>query len=102
MKIKRAGYAFALALILCGSVAWAEAPEIQNLEVSQRAGSYEVEINYDLVCADCDSIPVTAWCSLDGGESWTILCRSVTGDIGPYVTPGTGSRRAARPETPAP
>lgn len=80
----------ALVWLVCAPTAWADDPQIQNLEVHQREGSYEIEINYDLVCVDCDSVSVTAWCSLDGGETWSCQCASVSGAAGPYVSPGEG------------
>lgn len=80
----------ALAWIAAALCAWADDPQVQNLEVHQREGSYEIEINYDLVCADCDSVSVTAWCSLDGGETYPYLCAAVSGAAGPYVSPGEG------------
>ncbi len=79
------------ALIVTGTTAArADDPRIENLVVQQRSGSYEVEIQYDLNCLECDSVYVQAFCSVDGGATWPLACRTVSGDIGAFVRPGTG------------
>jgi formylglycine-generating enzyme required for sulfatase activity len=85
-----------LALVLAGglsawmpSAAYAQgAPVVSNVRASQRGdGSRLVDIRYDLAHnAACTVWPVL---SGDAGVSWSVPAMTLTGDIGPGVSPGT-------------
>ena len=86
----------ALGALLAAPVLWAgppalgAAPEVTNVVAVQREGAFIVDIAYDLVDADGDSVWVSLLFSLDGGASFPVLCENVSGDVGPGVTPGSG------------
>jgi hypothetical protein len=81
--------AFVLAHAPSAAVA-ASAPVVSNVQAVQEEGSFDVTITYDLVDVDSDSLWVHVYLSLDGGATWPVLCTSVTGDVGPDVSPGSG------------
>ena len=63
------------------------APVVSNVRASQRGdGSRIVDIYYDLAHnAACTVWPVL---SGDGGASWNVPAMTLTGNLGPGVTPG--------------
>jgi len=67
------------------------APEVSNVTASQRAdGSNVVDIYYDLQDADGDACVVFCTISNDGGQTWALVTRHVSGDVGEGVAPGGG------------
>lgn len=78
--------------LLGASTAWASsAPVVSNVATSQRQdGSKLVDIRYSLADADGDACTVSVQASSDGGATWTATVRSLTGDVGSGVRPGTG------------
>ncbi len=65
------------------------APMVSNVAVLQRRdGSGLVDIYYDLLDPDSASVTVTMNASTDGGLTWDLPLMTVTGDVGPGVTPG--------------
>ena len=66
------------------------APVVSNVLAVQRDGTFMVDITYDLFDADGDWMWVTLYFSPDGGTTWPIVCRSVSGDVGTFVATGTG------------
>ncbi|MEN8006129.1 MAG: hypothetical protein ABFS42_03900 [Candidatus Krumholzibacteriota bacterium] len=66
------------------------APVVSNVFAVQRDGTFIVDITYDLVDPDGDLMWVSLYFSPDGGATWPIVCRSVTGDVGAFVASGTG------------
>jgi len=75
---------------LTAHVAQAAPPEVTNVLAAQRAGTMLVDVTYDLYDPDGDPMTVTLRLSEDGGQSFPIACVSVSGDVGPGVTNGTG------------
>jgi hypothetical protein len=66
-------------------------PVVENVQFSQRRdGSQLVNVVYDVADADGDTLTVTLLASDDGGASWIFPVRTVSGDVGPGVLPGTG------------
>lgn len=86
-------------LLLLASFSWAAAPVVSNIQVQQSAGSSFVDITYDLQDDDGDLMHISAVVSLDGGNSWSVACRAVTGDVGPGVYSGTALNIVWDPET---
>ena len=64
-------------------------PRVENLSVSQIPGTFLVEIRYDLVDPDSDYVRVTPEFSADGGATYNLPARDLTGDF-VVVTPGRG------------
>jgi formylglycine-generating enzyme required for sulfatase activity len=66
-------------------------PVVSNVLAQQRAGTKLVDITYDLTDPDSGTLNVTVRISKDGGATWTVPCRTLSGNgIGVAVTPGTG------------
>jgi hypothetical protein len=71
--------------------AWANsAPVVSNVQAAQRPNSFIVDITYDLFDPDDDWMWVYLFFSPDGGSTWPIVCKSVSGDVGAIVTSGVG------------
>ena len=52
-----------------------------------------IEVTYDLVSDDPRAVfSVTLDASDDGGQTWNVKPKNMTGDVGANVTPGTGKR----------
>ena len=66
------------------------APVVTNVQAAQREGSFVVDITYDLMDAEGDSMWVRAYFSPDGGSSWPVYCSTVAGDVGTGMTSGVG------------
>lgn len=64
-------------------------PQVRNLVSTQRAGTFLVDVTYDLVDADSPYVCVSVEASGNGGAAYQIPMVSLSGDFG-YVTPGTG------------
>ncbi len=83
-----------LIILLIGfSVLFAQnnAPEVTNVTFNQRTdGSFIVDVYYDLIDADGDTMLVTMQVSEDSGSSWLFICDSVSGDVGTGIQSGTG------------
>jgi hypothetical protein len=66
-------------------------PVVENVQFAQRRdGSRLVDIVYDVADADGDTLTVTLLASDDAGASWLFPLRTVSGDVGAGVLPGTG------------
>lgn len=65
-------------------------PVVSNVQASQRPGTKLVDIYYDLSDPDGDLQEVEVVMSSDGGLTWTIPCVTLTGHVGPGVSPGSG------------
>jgi len=83
-----------LIFIAMTCVLWANTlPEVDNLSFAQRQdGSMLIDVFYDVFDADGDTLTVTMEASEDGGETWTVSCDSILGDIGEYIVSGTGKQ----------
>ncbi len=83
-------FSVVLMAMLMASASWAAIPSVSDIQVQQIAGSSLIEVTYDLHDSDGDAMHVSAVVSLDGGSSWPIVCRAVTGDIGSMILSGAG------------
>ena len=80
----------ALLLLLAAVPLRAADPQVSNIRVAQRTdGSRLVDIHYDVTDADGDTLTVSVQASDDGGTSWLYPVRTLSGDVGPGVVPGT-------------
>ena len=88
-------------VLLCGAAASsgpfgaapalaASAPVVSNVTAAQRDSTFLVDIGYDVADADGDPLFITILFSPDGGATWPVICRSVSGDAGAGVLPGDG------------
>ena len=67
------------------------APQVINVSFLQRTdGSFIVDVYYDLVDADSNGVSVTMDVSDDNGATWNFTCANTSGDIGEYISSGTG------------
>ena len=78
------------------------APVVSNVQAVQRENSFIVDITYDVFDADGDQMWVSVWFSPDGGATWPVFCRNVSGDVGAGQYSGVGrmiawDARADRP-----
>ena len=83
-----------LIFITMTCVIWANTlPEISNLSIAQRTdGSMLIDVYYDVLDADMDTLTVNMQASEDGGETWTVSCDSIMGDIGENIVSGAGKQ----------
>src|SRR5262245_33679481 len=66
--------------------------QADNVQFTQLAGGV-VQITYDLISDDPRAVfSVTLDASDDGGQTWTLKPKSITGDVGPNVSAGRGKR----------
>ena len=79
---------FAGLLLLQALPAFATPPVVSNVRASQRPGTKLVDIYYDVSDPDGDLQHVEVMMSSDGGLTWTIPCVTLSGDVGPNVSPG--------------
>jgi len=63
-------------------------PTIQNISVSQTAGTDTLVIEYDLVDNTASGIAIEALISENSGTTWTVPITTLAGDIGVGVTAG--------------
>jgi formylglycine-generating enzyme required for sulfatase activity len=67
-------------------------PEIRNLKVQQRPGTYLVDVTFDLVDPDSyNGVFLSMEASVDNGATFNLPAKTVTGDLG-LVKPGTGKK----------
>jgi len=78
--------------LMAAATAWANSPPVvSNVTASQRTdGTKKVDIHYDLADGDGDACTVSVVASDDGGSTWSVPVSSVSGDVGPGVSPGDG------------
>lgn len=77
--------------LLGGFVAQATAaPIVTNVTAAQRPGTRFVDITYDLATPGFAFAEVTLEISSDGGTTYAVPALTLTGAIGPGVTPGLG------------
>jgi formylglycine-generating enzyme required for sulfatase activity len=80
----------AVIALLGGPPALAAVPEVTNVVAAQRPGTRLVDVTYDLLDADGDSMTVGLYLSPDGGLSFPVPCPTVSGDVGAGILSGTG------------
>jgi hypothetical protein len=88
-------FAIALLIAVCAGInpfaqSLAAPPEVSNIQVQQQAGSYLVDITYDLFDPDGDAMYVSVMFAINGNWSFGVPCRAVTGDVGFGGYSGTG------------
>lgn len=67
-------------------------PEIRNLKVQQRPGTYLVDVTFDLVDPDSlNGVFLNLEASSDNGVTFNLPAKTVTGDTG-LIKPGTGKK----------
>jgi hypothetical protein len=77
-------------LIMC-NLLFSQSPVVENVRFEQRKdGSLLVDIYYDLLDTDHNSLYVFIEASDNCGGNWDLTCISLTGDIGCGITPGKG------------
>jgi formylglycine-generating enzyme len=76
-------------LLLLAGQALATQPQVSNISASQRAGTYLVDVDYDLWTEGGHPAHVHAYISTDGGQTWPLHARTVSGQIGYEVLPGS-------------
>ena len=93
--------AVCLGIILLGLIAYStvysavpenHAPVVKNVYAQQRPGTRLVDITYDVEDADGDSLEIIIEASDDNGKTYTIIPKSLTGDVGENITPGRGKK----------
>ena len=74
------------------TVSWARAvpPVVSNVHAAQRPGTKLVDITYDLADSDSNSLTVGVEISGDGGQTFAIPAATLSGDVGPDISPGLG------------
>jgi len=65
-------------------------PRVSNVAAKQRAGTKLVDITYDIEDADGDALTISVRVSDNGGLTFGIPVCSLSGDVGPGVSPGVG------------
>ena len=67
-------------------------PDVEAVFAVQNSVTRLVEVTYDLYDADGDLMTVSLWLSEDGGQTFSVRCRAVSGDIGAGIGNGNGKR----------
>lgn len=66
------------------------APVVSNMSASQRTdGSYKVDVYYNVSDADGDLLTVSMLVSNDGGNTWSLSCDQLSGNVGANISPGS-------------
>lgn len=66
------------------------APVVSNVQFSATAGV--VTVSYDVADAENQNVEVSLRASNDGGKTFSIIPRVVTGDVGAGISPGAGKQ----------
>jgi formylglycine-generating enzyme required for sulfatase activity len=67
-------------------------PVVKNVSAKQRPGTRFVDITYDVEDADGDVLEITIKVSNDGGKTFNITPKALTGDVGKGIQPGKGKK----------
>ncbi len=67
-----------------------EEPVVGNVQAEQRPASAVFDVTYDLETVDDLPVMIRLFLSTDGGETFPFECRTVSGDVGAGVMPGSG------------
>ena len=51
-----------------------DGPDIYNVRAHQRAGTNLVDIHFDMITVDWEPATVSAYLSIDGGQTYTVPC----------------------------
>lgn len=83
----------AVSTLLCATaLAQTNPPQITSLIATQRAGTFFVDISYNLIDPDNQGAYILVECSSTGGSTYGVPIYSLTGDAGALVPPGNGKR----------
>lgn len=91
--MNRVSVALSVAVILVFGLETADAamPVVSNVEANQRAGTTGanavVDITYDVVDTDSDSVRISVEMSADGGQTFDVPAETFSGDVG-WAIPG--------------
>lgn len=66
------------------------APLVENVTATQREGTHLVDVQFDLSGGGFQLLHLSLEASSDGGTTFTVPVRSVSGDVGAGITPGAG------------
>ena len=88
MKKTRLHFAVLTLFLWSGLAALAAPPVVSNIWASQRTGTHLVDIYYHVADADGDNLTVYGAVSDNGGASYNVPVFTLTGAVGPGVTPG--------------
>ena len=83
--------ALATTIALTGQL-MAEVPKVSNVRASQRDGTKIVDILYDVEDAENDKLVIRVQISSDGGETFNVPTRRLTGDLGNDILPGKNKK----------
>jgi formylglycine-generating enzyme len=70
----------------------AEVPKVENVRASQRDGTKIVDILYDVEDAENDKLVIRVQISSDGGETFNVPARELTGALGNDIVPGKNKK----------
>ena len=70
----------------------AEVPKVENVRASQRDGTKIVDILYDVEDAENDKLVIRVQISSNGGETFNVPTRELTGDLGNDIIPGKNKK----------
>jgi len=80
---------FIILLIYC-NVLLSQSPVVENVRFEQRKdGSHLVDIYYDVTDMHGGLLDIIVEASDDSGTTWTLPCKSLTGDVGVDISSGT-------------
>jgi len=81
--------------ILFGSLTYSaknRPPVVSNVHAQQRPGTEQAIITYDVDDPDGDTLTISVQMSNDNGQTFTVLAKSFSGDIGAGINPGKNKR----------
>ncbi len=68
------------------------APVVTNIRIEQKAETKTLNIFYDVNDEDADLLEVSLIASKDGGKTFTVIPKSVSGEIGKIIFPGKAKK----------
>lgn len=77
-------------LLILYNIILGQTPIVENVRFNQRTdGSLLVDIFYDVTSPNGFPLKIIIEASDNDGETWTLPCNSLTGDVGEGITPGS-------------
>ncbi|MCP4290675.1 MAG: formylglycine-generating enzyme family protein [bacterium] len=92
MKNIKAAFWIALILLNASTTLAAIPPEVTNVVAIQRARTSLVDVTFDVSEGGGSDVEISLWYSMDDGDTWDNECMTVSGDVGPDISPGIGLR----------
>lgn len=68
------------------------APVVTNIRIEQKAETKTLNIFYDVNDEDADLLEVSVIASKDGGKTFTVVPKSISGEVGKIIFPGKGKK----------